>query len=237
MSSPNNSFEGVDLAGIGKIAKAIPEEVYVQSADTLLTTFRKLVAPITEATGGLGRYIRQKFDNMVLVEKALATFTLEKAMRRAADKSNRYSSRIVPPAHTKSFVNALEEASKETDPLLHELWANLLASQMTEGFSHPHFVEILSHLSPAEAQLLVSLRDLDGVGEHAGRYIIIFIDRIHAWITHAEDANPKSWNFSCSLLCQFGFADLLSRKGDNDDKPVILYRTASGSRFLKAVSL
>jgi hypothetical protein len=37
--------EGLDLAGFGKIAKAIPKEVYERSAKTLLTTFEKLTAP------------------------------------------------------------------------------------------------------------------------------------------------------------------------------------------------
>ena len=59
-----------------------------------------------------------------------------------------------PPVSTKTFVKAIEEASKESDPLLHEMWANLLASQLVEETCHPHFVQILSHFSPAEAKLL-----------------------------------------------------------------------------------
>src|SRR5258708_7327062 len=210
MNADKSDFEGVDLAGIGKLAKAIPKEVYTRSADTMLATLEALLAPLTETTSGLGRYIRQKFDNMVMLERALAIFTLEKALTRAKAKAARLSTGILPPAHVKSFVKALEEASKESDPVLHEMLANLLASQTIEGFSHPHFVEILPHFSPAEAQLLVSLRGWDNVGQHGGGYVLVFVDQLRWWITHTGDPQPKEWNFSCALLCEFGFADLLS---------------------------
>jgi hypothetical protein len=160
-----------DLTGVGKFAEAIPPAVYAQTATTLNSTLRKLVAPITESTSGLGRYIRQKFDNMVQVEKALATYTLQQALGRARSKAERLSLRFGVPAHPKTFVKSLEEASKETDPVMHEMWANLLASQLVEGFSHPHFVETLSHFSPAEAQVLSSLREAADVGEHKGGYL------------------------------------------------------------------
>lgn len=62
--------DGLDIAGFGKIAKAIPPKVYERSATTLLTAFQQITAPITETTSGLGRYLRQKFDNMVEAEKA-----------------------------------------------------------------------------------------------------------------------------------------------------------------------
>ncbi|TOC15016.1 hypothetical protein CGJ90_24490, partial [Vibrio parahaemolyticus] len=88
-------------------------EVYVQTTGTVLSTFNKLVAPITETTDGLGRYIRQKFDNMVDVEKAVATYTLENAVLKAQKKSTALGQAISPPIHYKSFVKTLDEASKE----------------------------------------------------------------------------------------------------------------------------
>jgi hypothetical protein len=80
--------EGLDIAGFGKIAKYIPKEVYIRSAETLLSTFKKLVSPITETLDGFGRYLRQKFDNMVEVEKAIATYTIEKSVARAKSKAD-----------------------------------------------------------------------------------------------------------------------------------------------------
>lgn len=80
--------EGLDLLGWGKIAEAIPPAVYEQTTATVVKTFENLVAPITETTSGLGRYLRQKFDNMVEVEKAVATYTIENAMNRARRVAN-----------------------------------------------------------------------------------------------------------------------------------------------------
>ena len=237
MTTPRDTNDGLDLAGFGKLAKAIPEEVYNRTTDSLLTTFEKLVAPITETTHGLGRYIRQKFDSMVRVEKAIATYTLEQACIKAKAKAASLGVGMISPTHPKSFVRALEEASKETDPLLHELWASLLASQLLDGYCHPHFVELLPHFSPAEARLLVSLRDWNTVGEHGGEYIMFNIDRCSHWLDHADDNEPKPWTLSCTLLIEFGLADLLSTKGSEPGSPPILHRTLSGTEFLKAVSV
>src|SRR6266850_8567238 len=101
--------EGLDVAGFGKIAKAIPAKVYQRSAEVVLTTFQDLIAPITETTSGLGRYIRQKFDAMVEVEKALATYTLEEATVRAQARVARAGGSLRPPIHPKTFVRAIEE--------------------------------------------------------------------------------------------------------------------------------
>lgn len=236
---PQNK-EIADLGGIGKVAQAIPPEVYSKTAGTLLTTFKQLVAPITETTSGFGRYVRQRFDNMVLAEKALATYTLEKAIHRAKIKAERQSLRFGMPPHPKSFIKALEEASKETDPVMHEMWTNLLASSLVEGCCHPHFVESLSHFSPAEAKILVSLREVGEVGEHGGGYLMIFIDEIRYWVTHADDPQPKPWTVSCTLLTDWGFAELLGMKNPpnppDKNTPTIMFRTIPGNAFLKAVS-
>ncbi len=228
--------DGLDIVGFGKIANAIPKEVYERSAATLLTTFEKLTAPITETTSGLGRYLRQKFDNMVEVEKAIAIFTVEKALCRAKVKAERAGGLLHAPAHSKSFVKAIEEASKETEPLLHEMWSNLLASQLAGEPCHPHFVEILPHFSPAEAKLLVSLLPKSDVGEHGGGYLQYDPDSFTHWVRKTDDElNP--WCLSCKLLLEFRFADLLALKSNDRPKVAILYRTRSGEDFLAAVSL
>src|SRR3569833_2392674 len=139
-----------------------------------------------------------------------------------------------PPPHPISFVRAIEEASKETDPLLHEMWANLLASQLVDDVCHPHFVEVLPHFGPGEARLLISLLPKSRVGENGGGYLLYYPDSFRHWICKAGgDLNP--WTFSCELLIEFRFADLLSPKPD-DDAVTIIYRTDSGDAFLAAVS-
>src|SRR3569833_1528898 len=81
--------DGRDLAGLGNVATAKPKEEFERTTSSLLTTFEELAAPITETTSGLGRYLRQNFDNMVDVEKAIATYTLEKALHRAKIRCER----------------------------------------------------------------------------------------------------------------------------------------------------
>lgn len=227
--------EGLDIAGFGKVAKAIPPSVYERSATTLLTAFQQITAPITETTSGLGRYLRQKFDNMVEAEKALATYTVEAAIAKAKERAKIAGVEVHPPESSKSFVKAIEEASKETDPLLHEMWANLIASQLSDNSCHPHFVEVLSHFGPAEARLLISLVPLSEVGENDGGYLSASDDAFEYWMPKAGD-EPRPWSVSCILLREFRFADLVAPKGSKPDRTTILYRTTLGAAFLAAVS-
>jgi len=227
--------EGLDIAGFGKIAKAIPAKVYERSATTLLTTFQQVTAPITETTSGLGRYLKQKFDNMVEAEKAIATYTVEKAVSRAKEKAQRTGRAIHPPASSKTFVKAIEEASKETDPLLHEMWANLIASQLSDETCHPHFVEVLSHFSPAEARLLTELVSRAEVGENDGGYFLAADDAFKYWMARSG-GELRPWSISCVLLQEFRFADVIAPKDSKPADTAILFRTAQGSAFLSAVS-
>jgi hypothetical protein len=228
--------EGLDIAGFGKLAKAIPPKVYDRTAAALVTTFQQLVAPLTASTAGLGRYLSQKFDNMVAAEKAIATYTVEKAVRRAKARAELAGRHLVPPSHPKSFVRAIEEASKETDPLLHEMWVNLLASQVIgDSMSHPHFVETLPHFSPAEARLLASLLPRSEIGENDGGYLLFSYDGFTHWM-RTNGGPPNPWTISCVLLCEFHFADVLAPKGDDEKGTTILYRTSTGAAFLDAVT-
>jgi hypothetical protein len=226
---------GFDLIGFGKIANAIPQKVYERAAGTLLKTFEDLTAPITETTGGLGRYLRQKFDNMVDAEKAIATYVVELAIARASRRMESKGGVIVPPQSSKTFVRSIEEASQETEPLLHEMWVNLIASQLANGISHPHFVEILAHFSPAEARLLIELVPMEGVGEHGGGYISMGDFGFEYWLPRA-DAEPRPWSISCLLLFDFAFINGLAMKDPKNTNTTILYRNQLGSAFLEAVS-
>jgi len=231
--------EGLDLVGLGKLAKAIPEEVYNQTTEVATSTFTKLIAPITESTSGLGRYIKQKFDNMVEVEQALAAYSVQNAITKAEAKAEQNGVDIITPIHTKSFIKAIEESSKETDPTLHTMWENLIADQLININFHPHFVEILPHFSPAEANILVSLQNMEGVGENGGGYL----GSGHEWILHWVRVNGETelnnWTYSCELLTELQFADILAPKGgtyDNEERVTILFRTKAGNVFLEAVS-
>lgn len=231
-SSNNRSL---DLLGLGKLAKAIPPEVYTRTTATVLSMLEQLASPVTEITAGSGRYIRQKFDNMVETEKALASYTLEKAIRKAEEKAQITGRIVHPPASTKTFVKAIEEASKESEPLLHEMWTNLIASQLIEETCHPHFVQILSHFSPAEAMLLISLLPLDEVGENGGGYIGVREGAFTHWMVKSG-GELSPWSVSCELLLDFKFAGMVPPKDSKLKHATILYRTNLGSAFLTAVS-
>jgi len=155
MTKPN---EGVDLIGFGKLAKAIPPEVYTRDYQSVLTTFEKLVAPITETAHGFGRYIRQKFDNMVEGRKrAVATYTLEQAYAKAKAKATLLGVEVIAPITRKVLSNRWRKLLRRQTLCCTRCGQVWLASQLLDGYCHPHFVEILPHFSPAEARLLVSL--------------------------------------------------------------------------------
>lgn len=227
MSSEDISL---DLTGIGKLAKSIPESVYEKTTETITSTFEKLIAPITETTSGLGRYIQQKFDNMVEIEKSLFIYSLQNAQKKIIQRGLK----ITKVSNPKALIKIMENASQETDELLNVLWTNLLYSQLTNQDSHPFFINVLSSLSKNEAVMLESLNSFDSIGETKTN-VIIFPHRIKSWVKK-NGGDVYEWNFSCNLLCEFGLAKTVtpfSHKPGNN--VVILYRTEIGDSFLKAV--
>jgi len=46
------SEKGIDITGVGEIAKAIPEKSWNRLVSTACDTFEKSLAPLTELTGG-----------------------------------------------------------------------------------------------------------------------------------------------------------------------------------------
>jgi len=234
----NTPDDGLDITGIGKLAKAIPATVYERTTATICSTFEKLVAPLTETTAGFGYYVRQKFENMVAVEKALATYSLEKAFQKAEQNNLPTHS----PVHPKSFILAIENASKETNLFMHDLWVNLLSSQITDDTCHPHFVEVLSHLSPLEALLLTELVTIDNINSD-NSYLSYERDRFKYWIRTNNDRDYKKWTYSCSLLIELGLAAVMAITDKNitykkeiPSQTTILYLTHSGETFLRIVN-
>ena len=227
----NNDDKSLDLIGIGKLAKAIPESVYKQTTEAITTAFEKIIAPITETTSGLGRYIRQKFDNMVEVEKSILTYSLQNAQ----EKINKNGKQIKNIAHPKELIKILEEISKETDPLLNVLWTNILCSELTNDNSHPFFVNILQSFSVKEAILLETLNSFHNIGE-VNKNVLIFRYTIDSWMKE-NGGEINMWDFSCKLLCEFGLADTITPLNHiNGRNTIILYRTDIGEEFLNAVN-
>jgi len=231
----NKPIKVTDLAGIGRIAEAIPDHVYERSIDTICDTFEALIAPLTETTTGWGRILHQKFDNMVKAQKAAACYTIKQAIDKAKRKAEKMKTDVRSPIHPKSFIRSIEEASIETDPTLHEMWENILASQLVDDNFHPHYVELLSHFSPAEAKLLNMLVLKNEVGDHDGGYMTFDLNKEGDWIRKVGDKEIRQWDIPCLLLCQFNLAGVLAA-GNKHEYITILYRTSLGQRLLEAVS-
>lgn len=223
-----------DLVGLGKVAKSIPKEVYINSTNAIIESFNKIISPIAETTTGLGRYIKQKFDNMVETEKAIGAFTLQNAIEKAREKGG-----ILTPQHLKSFISSFEEASKETDPILHEMWENIISNQLSDSEFHPRYVKVLSNFSAEEANLLLMLNTINKVGDGYSGYFGSPRDVFHHFVTKNRDKNLHKWSYSCNVLLELELAEVIApHKGiyDPSDGVTILYKTKSGSRFLNTVT-
>lgn len=144
-----------DLAGIGKIAEAIPEAGWQKAIDTACDTFTDLISPITKTTAGLGGLIQAKFDAMVDVQKVFAADAVERARRKTQALSLPHNAR--PSARV--LISAIDEASVESDDSLRDIWSNLIANELTRGSIHPEFPNILSRLSAADAIVLSEIAE------------------------------------------------------------------------------
>ena len=157
-----------DLTGISEIAKAIPDKSWNRMVKTACTTFENLLSPITQTTGGLGRLIKAKFDNLVDGEKVLVTETFSKANEKV-EKSGK------EPGATQNLnviIRVIEESSRQTDQKIRDLWSNLLANEIIDGTVHPEVVSILSRLSSSDAKVLAEIDNMN-VGKKEIRHLAL----------------------------------------------------------------
>lgn len=146
---------GLDIVGIGKLSKAIPEKVWVQMVDTACKTFREVIAPLTAVTSGTGRLIEAKFDRLVDAEKVLAADAIAKAQEKISQSKKKPSGK----AKASVVIAAIEATATETDVVARELWTNLLAQEIITGEVHPEFPRILGRLSAGDARLLAQIAE------------------------------------------------------------------------------
>ena len=142
----------IDLIGIGRAMKAIPPEAWDRLVKTGCKTFEKIVAPVTEAFGGIGRLVEAKFDGLVDVQKVLVAEAVATAERKA-----KRSRRKAEPPRLQILLQVVEQAANETDPGIRELWANLLANEMTGEHVHPEIGRVLGRITTEDAQLLSAI--------------------------------------------------------------------------------
>ena len=145
--------KSIDITGIGKIAKSIPESSWNKLVDTACNTFTKLISPITSSTFGLGKLIEAKFDGMVDAQKILAADTVA----RAKNKIEQSKAKIKDNPKAIIIVNAIEHSSIETDENIRELWANLIANEVISNDVHPECIKILERLNTNDAVVLTEI--------------------------------------------------------------------------------
>jgi Abortive infection alpha/Protein of unknown function (DUF2806) len=73
----------------------------------------------------------------------------------------------------KVVASALAGASMETDDELRELWAKLLARELTTGGVHPMIPGILAELNSRDAQMLVRIAERSSEARRPGRDLVI----------------------------------------------------------------
>lgn len=145
--------KSLDLAGIGKLAKAIPDSAWLKLVDTACDTFSKIIAPITSTTMGLGKLIEAKFDGMIDAQKVLAADAVERANQKIK-KSNKTSKGKIKST---VILSAIEKASIETDDNIRDIWANLIANEILGGDVHPEFPRLVERLSSNDAIVLLEI--------------------------------------------------------------------------------
>lgn len=152
MSTPKRTpkEDGLDLAGIGKLARCIPAKSWERLTETACKTFESVIAPITATTGGIGRLIAAKFDRLLEAEKVFAA----EAIRNATAKANKSGKAPSGRAKANVIIEVLNATATESDEILRDLWENLLAQEILDGQVHPEFPAILRRLSAQDAQML-----------------------------------------------------------------------------------
>lgn len=195
----NDENEGLDIAGAGKLAKAIPKEGWKKLIDTACDTFSELIAPITKTTAGLGGLIQAKFDAMTDAQKVFAADTVNRAKEKVI-KSGRKSNRV-PKA--KVLLHSIESASLETDDGLRDIWANLIANEMLDAKVHPEFPSILSRLSSNDALVLA---EIAGNNEKANVKSAAkeFTRSVKFWVINIENLMDEPGDFSREYLERLG---------------------------------
>lgn len=135
-----------------QIAKKLPAEALMKFTTTACTTFEQVLAPATALGGGVGRLIEETFEDLSKLRKIYASHILRRAKEKLKGKTIK---EVESPA---TIIEVITAAGTATEPSLQELWANLLARELTTGGIHPEIPRALARLSSADAQLLTTLK-------------------------------------------------------------------------------
>ncbi len=150
----------IDITGIGKAMEAVPDDVWKQVSTLACDSLRQFLSPLTSLAGGVGRLVEAKFDKLIDAEKLLAAETLKSASKKITNSGKQVSNEFKP----KIILDVVDSSSKETEFELRELWANLLAQELTQGSVHPHIPRLLSQMTTSDARTLTKINRINRKG-------------------------------------------------------------------------
>jgi hypothetical protein len=134
----------VGLSARASLEARISTEIPSQSTGRLVDAITDLFRPFTERRGFKADLIRLQREDVLIeiAKKAYCRLEIENA--------------VPSPIPTKFLVPFLEKASlEEEESYLIDRWVDLLvSSSKAPETAHPRFVQILSEIGAAEAQLL-----------------------------------------------------------------------------------
>ena len=209
----------LDIVGVGKLAEAVPDQVWTSVVDTACITFKQLISPLTAITSGTGRLIEAKFDRLVDAEKVIASQTISRANEKASRSSRKRKNEPKPSI----ILKVIENSSTEVDTTLRELWTNLVANELVDGSVHPEFVRILSRLSAVDAQRLIEIAQ-EPEQKLPIKIALEILNLLNAKISLPEDKPTTFIDVHLSTL------NLIKKSGG------IWKATITGRAFLEAVS-
>ncbi|WP_265594234.1 hypothetical protein [Haloferula sp. BvORR071] len=128
----------------------IPKEAWITLAQNASDIVKDFLAPLTSTTSGLGRVISEKFTSKVELEKVLCADTLRRTQERLLASGKALQGSFDPSV----VIPALDECGRQRDEEIREMWAAILAEELTEGGIHPELVRALSRLTKFEVEKL-----------------------------------------------------------------------------------
>lgn len=149
----NSSSVDIGISAKAVVEAKVSTEIPSASSGRLLDALTDILRPFAEKRGLLADRIRLQRED-VLIEIA------GKARERLAIEG-----KVASPLPNKFLVPLLEKASlEEPGGILVERWADLLANaSLNPDSAHPRFIQVLSEMSVADAELLqkISMHGID----------------------------------------------------------------------------
>lgn len=135
---------------VTELAKSIPDKVWVSLVDTATQMVRQLFYPITATTEGVGKLIETKFSMLTDPERVLAAETINSAVSVIKKRNDSIDDNFKP----KVIIDILQSSSVETDEYVRDIWARLLATELSEGTVHPEIPNVLRRMTSIDAKIL-----------------------------------------------------------------------------------